>query len=155
SAGAAIWPRDGRLASDLLLRADIALAQAKLSGGIAKFHDESNYLNLLEAEPINRCLASALARGELSLHYQPLLDARERRVCATEALLRWNSSELGFVPSSTFVPLAEESGLMVPIGTWVLATACHQLRSWLDDGLPPIRMSVNVSLCQLVRADFV
>jgi EAL domain-containing protein (putative c-di-GMP-specific phosphodiesterase class I) len=155
SAGAAIGPGDGRSASDLLVRADLALERAKASGGVARFHDESNYLNLVEAGPISRCLSSAMSRNELYLEYQPFLDGRERRVCAAEALLRWKSSELGMISPGTFVPLAEESGLMVPIGTWVMATACRQLRSWMDEGLPPIRMSVNVSLCQLVRSDFV
>jgi diguanylate cyclase (GGDEF)-like protein len=155
SAGAAIAPSDGRTAEALLLRADLALDQAKMAGGAVRFHNEANYQHHAGSLPIHRCLLTALARGELHLHYQPLIDRREGRVTAAEALLRWDSPELGRVAPATFVPVAEESGLMVQVGTWVLGQACRQLRTWINEGLPAIRMCVNVSLCQLVRSDLV
>jgi EAL domain-containing protein (putative c-di-GMP-specific phosphodiesterase class I) len=102
---------------------------------------------------IIRLLASALDRGELALHYQPLVEGAEAAVTAAEALLRWESPELGSVPPSEFVPLAEEAGLMMQVGSWVIRTACQQVRAWRDAGLPAPRVAVNVSLCQLVRGD--
>jgi diguanylate cyclase (GGDEF)-like protein len=155
SAGAAIAPSDGRTAEALLLRADLALDQAMMAGGAVRFHNEANYQHHAGSLPIHRCLLTALARGEMHLHYQPLIDRREGRVTAAEALLRWDSPELGRVAPATFVPVAEESGLMVQVGTWVLGQACRQLRTWINQGLPAIRMCVNVSLCQLVRSDLV
>jgi diguanylate cyclase (GGDEF)-like protein len=155
SAGAAIAPSDGRTAEALLLRADLALDQAKMAAGAVRFHNEATYQHHAGSLPIHRCLLTALARGELHLHYQPLIDRREGRVTAAEALLRWDSPELGPVAPATFVPVAEESGLMVQMGTWVLGQACRQLRTWIDQGLPAIRMCVNVSMCQLVRSDLV
>jgi diguanylate cyclase (GGDEF)-like protein len=155
SAGAAIAPSDGRTAEALLLRADLALDQARMAGGAVRFHNEANYQHHAGSLPIHRCLLTALARGEMHLHYQPLIDRREGRVTAAEALLRWDSPELGRVAPATFVPVAEESGLMVQVGTWVLGQACRQLRTWINQGLPAIRMCVNVSLCQLVRSDLV
>src|SRR5262245_21731986 len=155
SAGAAIAPTDGRTAEALLLRADLALDQAKMAGGAVRFHNEANYQHHAGSLPIHRCLLTALARGEMHLHYQPLIDRREGRVTAAEALLRLDSPELGRVAPATFVPVAEESGLMVQIGNWVLGQACRQLRTWINQGLPAIRMCVNISLCQLVRSDLV
>jgi EAL domain-containing protein (putative c-di-GMP-specific phosphodiesterase class I) len=102
---------------------------------------------------ITRLLPHALARGELRLHYQPLVAGVAPRVSAAEALLRWDCPELGDVPPSEFVPLAEEAGLMVAIGSWVLRTACQQVDTWRQQGLPECRVAVNVSLCQLVRGD--
>jgi len=94
-----------------------------------------------------------LAAAE-AVENQPLVEGPTPQICAAEALLRWDSPELGAITPSEFVPLAEELGLMVPIGSWVLRTACQQVRSWMDAGLPPARIAVNVSLCQLVRGDF-
>jgi EAL domain-containing protein (putative c-di-GMP-specific phosphodiesterase class I) len=98
-------------------------------------------------------LPNALARGEFQLHYQPLVEDSAVGVSAAEALLRWKSPELGQISPSEFVPLAEEAGLMVGIGSWVLRTAWRQVRTWRDQGLPLSRLAVNVSLCQLVRGD--
>lgn len=154
SAGAAIAPGDGRTPDALLDSAGLALEQARAVGSV-RFHDQASHARHVHAGLINRALSQALAHDELRLHYQPLYDARTRQISAAEALLRWTSPELGAVPPSTFVPLAEESGLMVPIGTWVLSTACRQLREWVDAGLPPIRIAINLSLCQLLRSDLV
>jgi EAL domain-containing protein (putative c-di-GMP-specific phosphodiesterase class I) len=102
---------------------------------------------------MDRLLRRTLERNELSLHYQPIVEARSRRIVGAEALLRWSSPELGEVPPVEFIPVAEETGFMVEIGRWVLLTACRQVRSWEAQGLPEIRIAVNVSLCQLTRGN--
>lgn len=152
--GVAIAPDEGCGAAELLQNAELALSEAieRGSGGIV-FYDEADHQLRERGGAIARQLVRAMARGELELHFQPLVDCESGRVCAVEALVRWDSPELGPVPPSEFVPLAEESGLMTQIGGWVLASACRQMRRWLDDGLRPIRLAVNVSLCQLLRGD--
>src|SRR2546428_10487885 len=96
-------------------------------------------------------LRGALARGELSLHYQPQVNLRDGRVEGVEALLRWKHKQLGMVSPASFIPVAEETGLIVPIGEWVLEEACAQSCWWRDAGMP-IKVSVNVSAVQFVRA---
>jgi EAL domain-containing protein (putative c-di-GMP-specific phosphodiesterase class I) len=99
-------------------------------------------------------LRGALENNQLVLHYQPLVDFKSGRIVGAEALLRWDHPDLGRVPPLEFIPVAEETGLIVPIGSWVLHSACSQLKRWIDEGLPPIRMAVNVALCQLQKGDF-
>jgi EAL domain-containing protein (putative c-di-GMP-specific phosphodiesterase class I) len=94
-------------------------------------------------------LRRALERAELEVHYQPQVGFADGEINSVEALLRWNNPELGRVPPAQFVPLAEETGLIHPIGAWVLETACAQARAWQDAGLRPVKMSVNVSARQL------
>jgi diguanylate cyclase (GGDEF)-like protein len=153
SVGVALAPTDGTTAEVLVQKAEIAAAEAVESGGAIRSYGQSTRRVTERGRAITRLVASALARGELSVHYQPLVEGPDSRISAAEALLRWDSPELGSIPPAEFVPLAEELGLMVPIGTWVLKTACAQVRRWIDAGLPPARMAVNVSLCQLVRGD--
>ncbi|HXV76531.1 MAG TPA: GGDEF domain-containing response regulator [Candidatus Polarisedimenticolaceae bacterium] len=154
SIGVAISPADGVDAETLLHRAETALETAKRDGGglvrgCSGPVDDGNERRLL----VGRHLRGAIDRGELELHYQPLVNLGSGRVVGAEALLRWHNEKLGSVSPAEFVPLAEESGLIDSIGRWVLATACRQLRAWLDEGLPPIRVSVNVSARQLVSGD--
>lgn len=105
-------------------------------------------------EPIlDSDLARALERGELLLHYQPQVDARTGRVAAVEALLRWNHPERGLISPALFIPAAERTGLIVPIGDWVLRVACLQSRAWLSAGLAPVRMAVNLSARQFADAE--
>jgi len=153
SVGVALFPKDGEDAESLLQHAELALCEAKRKGGglVCPYDDSLNRMTE-RTMALTRSLRGALERDEFRLHYQPLVDATSKRVLGAEALLRWNSPELGSVSPAEFIPLAEESGLMVTIGTWVLLTACHQLRDWIEAGLPPIRMAVNLSLCQLVRS---
>jgi diguanylate cyclase (GGDEF)-like protein len=154
SVGIALAPGDGVTAEALIQKAELAASDAVESGGAIRSYDQSSRRVTERSRAITRQLTNALARGEFAVHYQPLVQSPDSRIAAAEALLRWSSPELGEVPPAEFVPLAEEMGLMVPIGTWVLRTACAQVRSWMDRGLPPLRMAVNVSLCQLVRGDF-
>ena len=100
-------------------------------------------------------LRRALDRGELCLHYQPIFTAANNRQTAYEALSRWRHPSLGFVPPSQFIPLAEETGLIIRLGEWVLREACRQCRWWQDHGKPAVRVAVNVSPLQFARADFV
>ena len=151
--GVAVAPNDGLTAESLLQKAELAVREAGESGGAIRFYRQSAHRMTERSRAIIRLLPSALAHGDLRLHYQPFVEGSSSRICAAEALLRWECPELGQVPPAEFVPLAEEAGLMVSIGTWALRTACHQVRSWLDQGLSPSRISVNVSLCQLMRGD--
>jgi diguanylate cyclase (GGDEF)-like protein len=153
SVGVAVAPTDGLTAESLLQKAELAVREAGESGGAIRFYRQSAHRMTERSRAIVRLLPNALAGGDFRLHYQPFVEGSSPRVCAAEALLRWECPELGQVPPSEFVPLAEEAGLMVPIGTWVLRTACQQVRGWLNQGLAPRRISVNVSLCQLVRGD--
>lgn len=153
SVGVALAPGDGMAAEALLQKAELAASEATEGGGAIRFYGQSSPRVTERSRAIIRLLPGALARGDFQLHYQALVEGSSPRISAAEALLRWECPELGQVPPSEFVPLAEEAGLMVPIGSWVLRTACRQVRSWLDQGLPPSRIAVNVSLCQLVRGD--
>ncbi len=154
SGGIALSPDHGKDGEDLLQHAELAMGEAKRQGGgLVRLYSRSLNGAAERSLELNRLLRAAFERGELELHYQPLVEFASRKVLGAEALLRWQHGDLGHVPAEEFVPLAEEAGLMVPIGTWVLRSACRQLRAWLDEGLPPIRMAINVSLCQLVRAD--
>jgi diguanylate cyclase (GGDEF)-like protein len=154
SVGVAMAPADGLTAEALIQKAELAASEAVESGGAIRCYGQSTRRVSERSRAITRQLANALARGEMSLHYQPLVEGPDSRITAAEALLRWDSPELGSIPPAEFVPLAEELGLMVPIGTWVLRTACAEVRTWIDRGLPPARIAVNVSLCQLIRGDF-
>ncbi len=153
SVGVALAPQDGLAADALLQKAELAASEAVDSGGAIRFCPQIGQRLTERSRAITRLLPKALARGELRLDYQPVVGDDSPRISSGEALLRWRSQELGDVPPSEFVPLAEETGLMVPIGSWVLRSACQQLRAWQAAGLTPARLSVNVSLCQLVRGD--
>jgi EAL domain-containing protein (putative c-di-GMP-specific phosphodiesterase class I) len=98
-------------------------------------------------------LRRALERGEFSLHYQPQVDLRSNRIFGCEALIRWKQADLGIVSPAKFIPLAEETGLIVPIGEWVLRTACRQCKIWQDAGLPPVAVAVNISARQFREKD--
>lgn len=155
SIGIGLYPQDGD-ANELLKSADLAMYHAKQEGR-GKFHfysEEMNTLNRrhmeLEAE-----LRHALERGELALAYQPKLNLRTRRIEGAEALLRWNHPLLGSVSPAEFIPLAEETGLIIPLGEWVLHTACAQNRAWQDAGLPALPVSINLSARQFRGNDLV
>jgi len=149
SFGAAIYPRDGGTAETLLANADAAMYNAKEAGGddLVFYVPEIN-ANLRERLTLLEDLRNADPSRDFVLHYQPQVDLRSGEVFAVEALIRWRHSRLGLAPPATFIPIAEESGLIVPIGDWALREACRQNKAWQDAGLPPIAISVNVSARQ-------
>jgi diguanylate cyclase (GGDEF)-like protein len=150
SIGVAIYPGDGRNAEELLRNSDMAMYRAKLNGrNNFQFCTESMNASAARRLLIRRGLATALERDQLSVEYQPIRAGSTGKVTAVEALLRWVDPEMGDVPPNEFIPIAEDSGLIVPIGEWVMREACRQARKWQDQGFRPIRISVNVSGRQL------
>ena len=149
SFGAAIYPIDGGAAETLLANADAAMYSAKESGGdgLVFYVPEIN-ANLRERLTLLEELRNANPSRDFVLHYQPQVDLRSGEVFAVEALIRWRHPRLGLAPPAKFIPIAEESGLIVPIGDWALREACRQNKTWQDAGLPPIAVSVNVSARQ-------
>ena len=149
SVGAATYPSDGRDADALLINADTAMHRAKEVGrDTFQFYRPEFNVKVHEKFQLREELRAAVARGEFVLYYQPQANLRTRAVFAVEALICWNHPALGLLPPSRFIPLAEETGLIAPIGEWVLNEACRQAKAWRDQGLPPVRMSVNVSARQ-------
>ncbi|WP_102128158.1 putative bifunctional diguanylate cyclase/phosphodiesterase [Deinococcus planocerae] len=155
SVGVSLSPRDGVEPAELLRHADVAMYQAKRHGknAVRFFSPEMNAAARARAD-LETSLRGALARGEFALHYQPQFGPGGE-VCGFEALLRWTHPDLGPVSPATFVGVAEDAGLIVPIGTWVLGEACRQNAAWQREGLPPVRVAVNVSPAQFAREDFV
>ena len=151
SVGSAIGPRDGKSVEELMRNADLALYQAKDIGG----GDHCRFEPVLHASAEERrqlevSMRKALGLDEFVLHYQPVVDARSESVVSFEALVRWNSSEHGFVSPGKFIPLAEDTRLIVPIGKWVLRQACMEAREWPEN----VNVNVNVSPEQLLEPDF-
>jgi len=155
SIGIAVFPRDGADAETLLRNADLAMyfAKRKTAGSFAFFEGSMN-AQALHRFTIEERLRDALERDELSLEYQPQFDVRTGGISGMEALLRWRSNALGSVPPSEFIPVADDTGLILPIGEWVLRTACRQAKAWLDEGLKAGRIAVNVSAKQFGQPDF-
>ncbi len=149
SIGIANYPKDGTSPDTLLANADAAMYRAKEFGRdnfqfyAPEFNTRAHEKFVLQEE-----LRNAVARSEFVLLYQPQVDLRSGRVFAVEALIRWNHPTLGVVAPMTFIPTAEETGLIVPIGDWVLHEACRQNKAWQDAGLPPMTVCVNVSARQ-------
>lgn len=146
SIGLTVFPTDAKDDLGLLKNADTAMYRAK-EAGRNKYQyysiemNESSHMRLkLESE-----LRKALTRNEFSLMYQPKIDMLTGSIVGAEALLRWENKEFGFVPPNEFIPIAEDTGLIIPIGEWVLRNACQQIRTWLHQGLPEVRIAVNLS----------
>jgi diguanylate cyclase len=155
SVGIAMFPADGVEVDTLLRNADLAMYFAKRKGpGMFAFFDASMNDAALHRFTLEAKLRGALERGEFTLHYQPQFDVRTGGISGMEALLRWTNDELGVVPPVEFIPVAEETGLILSIGEWVLRTACLQAKAWIDEGLPVARMAVNVSGQQFILKDF-
>jgi diguanylate cyclase (GGDEF)-like protein len=151
SIGIGIYPRDGEDEQSLMKNADIAMYFAKEEGkNNYQFYSKKIKSQSIERLVIETNLRQALRRKELFLHYQAKLDFKSNTIIGVEALLRWNSPSLGLLPPMQFIPIAEETGLIIPIGKWVLKTACIQNVAWQKKGLPPICMAVNLSLRQLM-----
>ncbi|MCQ4346273.1 EAL domain-containing protein [Pseudomonas stutzeri] len=154
SIGIALCPADGRDAETLLKNADTAMYHAKSAGrNNYQFFAPAMNTRVREHLELENRLRQALARDELSLHYQPQYDLASGRLSGCEALLRWHNPVLGQVPPSKFIPIAEDSGLILPLGAWVLNEACRQAMAWRAAGLPPLRVAVNVSALQFRHGD--
>jgi diguanylate cyclase (GGDEF)-like protein len=148
-AGVALLDAGKTAPEDLMRNADAALHQAQLGGpgSLSFFSAEMNVRGVRRLRLHNE-LHKALERNELSLHYQAQVDIASRRIIGFEALMRWQHPELGFISPVEFIPIAEESGVIVEMGAWALNQACHQARAWLDAGHGPLRMAVNLSARQ-------
>ena len=153
SIGAALFPADGADSESLMKGADAAMHRAKEEGGNSyRFFTAEMSDGLRRRIETEIGLRRALERREFVLHYQPQVDVNAGRVVAFEALLRWQHPDRGLIPPMEFIPTLEQSGLIVPVGEWVLRTACAQNRAWQKAGLPPVRMSVNFSARQFADA---
>lgn len=156
SMGVSIFPKDGSKPETLISNADTAMYYAKKYGAnqFKFYHEKMNEDNIkfLEQETL---LHEALAKNEFVLCYQPQVDLTTENLVAVEALVRWNHPKKGLILPKEFIQLAEETGLIIPIGEWVLKTACTQNKAWQTAGLPPIRVAVNVSAQQLHQYNFV
>jgi diguanylate cyclase (GGDEF)-like protein len=155
SLGISMFPADGIDVETLLRNADLAMYFAKRKGpGTFAFFDAAMTAAALRRFTLEAKLRGAMERGEFSLQYQPQFDVRSGQLSGMEALLRWTNEELGSVAPLEFIPVAEETGLILSIGEWVLRTACRQAKLWADEGLPVVRMAVNVSGQQFVLKEF-
>lgn len=155
SAGITFYPNDGKTADTLLRNADLAMYRSKaLGGNQAQLYSPTlNQENLLRLERENE-LQEALKRKEFFLCYQPQFDVTNNKIMAIEALIRWQHPRHGILLPIDFIPIAEETGLIIPIGEWVLREACRQNKKWQQQGLPSFRIGVNVASQQLKHRDF-
>jgi diguanylate cyclase (GGDEF)-like protein len=154
--GFASYPTDAADAQKLLRNAEIALAVAKERGGAQTLRfDPTMESAARDRAELERDLRNAIREGQLVLHYQPKHRIHDRKVSGSEALVRWTHPQHGPISPLRFIPVAEETGMIVPLGAWCLGEACRQRRKWADEGLDPGPVSVNVSAVQFGRADFV
>lgn len=155
SIGITFYPADGADADQLLKNADLALYRAKNKGrSTYQFYDDQMQVELQMRKTLEFELRRGLDREELAVYYQPQIDLHSGRVVGAEALVRWHHPERGLVPPDKFIPLAEETGIITPLGEWVLSTACMQNKVWQSQGFPAIPIAVNVSLRQFQQKDF-
>jgi diguanylate cyclase (GGDEF)-like protein/PAS domain S-box-containing protein len=154
SIGIALYPNDGADFDSLLQHAETAMYQAKDAGRNAyRLYAKPMNAGLRERLEIQHRLQPAFRAGQLRLHYQPQFDLASGRLVGAEALLRWPDEARGWIPPSEFIPIAEDTGLIVAIGAWVIDEACRQMRAWRDAGLPPLTVAVNLSPLQFRRED--
>lgn len=156
SIGISIYPKDGEDPETLLKNADTAMCRAKEEGrNNYQFYSPTMTVKAAERLALEDSLHHALQRGEFLLHYQPQVDLKTGQIIGMEALVRWQRPDRGMVSPKEFIPLAEETGLIVPIGEWVLRTACAQNKAWQAAGFPPIRMAVNLSARQFQQRNLI
>jgi len=155
SIGISLYPDHGQVPTELLKQSDTAMYQAKAAGRRTFVrYDDAMDVSIRQRATISGALRKVIDRGELYLVYQPRLALQSSRITGVEALLRWNSPEHGDIPPAQFIPLAEESGLILEIGEWVLREACLTLRRWHQHGLGELNIAVNMSVLQLLRGNF-
>ncbi len=149
SVGIALYPEHGQTANQLMKQADSAMYAAKESGGDSyALYTHSLETHISDKLWLENHLRSALENQQFVLHYQPIVDGKSGRICGVEALIRWHHPEQGVISPARFVPVAEQTGIIIPIGEWVLREACKQNKAWQDAGLEPIRVAVNLSARQ-------
>lgn len=154
SIGVVVYPEDGESAESLLKNAESAMFQAKKQGKNTVICYTREFNSKMEQRvTMETKLHKALDCGEFSLHYQPQINQMQKTIVGVEALLRWTPTGDSPVSPGVFIPILEESGLIVQVGEWVLWQACSQAVKWQQEGLPPIRMSVNISCLQFIRSD--
>ncbi|MFT4540859.1 MAG: EAL domain-containing protein (putative c-di-GMP-specific phosphodiesterase class I) [Planctomycetota bacterium] len=152
--GVSSFPTDGRDAEEILTCAETACYCSRQEGGSnIQYYTAAMNRWAFERLTLERSLRDAVERGEMEVYYQPRVDIKTRRAVGFEALIRWNHPQLGMVSPAQFIPLAEETGLIISIGEWVLRTACKQNKDWQLAGFPPVRMSVNLSAAQFNQDD--
>ncbi|MFC4601672.1 putative bifunctional diguanylate cyclase/phosphodiesterase [Cohnella hongkongensis] len=153
SVGVAVYPEDGRTLDLLLQNADTAMYGAKEARNGWRRYETRMNLKAKERLLLENDLRIALELGQFHLAYQPLVDLEREHLVGVEALLRWRHPQKGEIPPSEFIPLCEENGFILPLGEWVLRSACEQMKRWHDRGLPPIALSVNLSIRQFRQHD--
>lgn len=154
SIGIALYPRDAAEAQSLLRNADAAMYRAKQEGrNAARLYTEEMNRKALERLAVEEDLRRALERGEFLLHYQPRVNLMSGVIAGLEALVRWQHPDKGLIPPDQFIPVAEETGLILPLGEWVLHEACRQAAAWISQGLDPGSIAVNLSARQFRQAD--
>ena len=153
--GIALYPDDGAEPDTLLQRAEASLRNAKASGERRGHYSAEQHSEALARAALERKLRGALERQQFELYYQPKINVKTRRIEGAEALIRWNDPDGGVVSPGTFLPILEETGLIVDVGEWVIERAAIDCQSWARDGLPPVRVAVNISPLQLRQGDFV
>ncbi len=152
SMGVCTCPEDARDATTLIANAEAAMSRAKAEAGTSyRYYDRKTFDASSQRVAVEVALRRAVERNELLLNYQPIADIHTGEIVATEALLRWNHPELGFMPPDKFIPIADETGLIIPIGEWVLQEACRQTRVWQEQGFHDLGIAVNVSAVQFAQ----
>ena len=155
SIGIAIFPNDGKTAEILLRNADLAMYHSKETGRNSyKFYSPTMNEKATLHRNIESGLRNALEHGELFLEFQPIVDSDTNQITAAEAFVHWNHPARGLIPPAEFITLAEETGLIIPVGEWVLKNVCEKINIWSEAGLPPIRVSVNISNRELEQYNF-
>jgi diguanylate cyclase (GGDEF)-like protein/PAS domain S-box-containing protein len=156
SIGITVFPNDGDTLQEMLRNADTAMYHAKAEhGNTFRFYSHDMSERAMARARLESAMHRALAQNEFEVFYQPKPDIRSGRIIGAEALIRWHDPELGMIPPSRFIPVAEEVGLIIPIGRWVLDTACAQNKAWQDMGLPAICVAVNLSARQFLQDELV